>query len=525
MKYPFVLLSAIALAGCSDPEFLPKPQLPPLTDGAGYSAPGSPVVSGPQAVTLGANAYQLNQLTGPIDLNDVPVCDAVRLVLTDSLGAQSSCTASGNVWFQTGRDVSSAEAFRAFVLVLQRAGATVATSGGVVSVSGQVGDAGGMAAVGAVDSPLADGLGGGAYRYTGDIPEVSRVAGQMIRTSVGAAVITSVPGTADHAEVFRNVALESGYTVSAYSDGQRVFLAGPANEVELVRAAAFADREKTVPLRVGAVDETTVAALQEAFPLLTISHDPQRSVLYVRGFGDDLEDAMPALRVHISEPQQVRLDAAFVEWSSRSETSFATALEGIDGRYGVSLGSVVEGGSVTVTGGLSATLSAIEALGSTSVLATPSLTVLDGRAARFVSGDQVPFITQSEDQDGNIVQSVEYRDTGVVLNVTAAHATDGTVRIAARIEVTGVREGEGVLGNPIFSTRLVDTSVRVTSGQSVVISGLTMDRASRSSSGLPGASRVGILGQNKRGSDRSELLFVVTPRLLGASGSALRSAK
>lgn len=512
----------LSLAACSGGVSVDRPSLPPLSDGAAYQAGSGPVVTAPQAVQLGGNAYELAQLSGPVDLNDTPVCEAVRLVLTDSLGVQSSCTASGSVWFQTGRNVSSAEAFRAFVLVLQRAGATVATAGGVVSVSGVVGDAGGMAAPGPVDSVLTDDLGGGAYRYTGDLPEVSRVAGQTIRTSTGAAVIATFPGNADHAEVYRNVARESGYTVTAHSDGQRVFLSGPSNEVELVRAAAVSDRERTVPLRVGAVDAPTVEALQAAFPDLTISHDAQRSVLYVRGFGADLEAAMPSLRVHISEPQQVRLDAAFVEWSSRSETSFATALEGVSGRYGVSVGSVVDGNALTVSGGLTATLSAIEALGSSSVLATPSLTVLDGRAARFVSGDQVPFITQSTDEDGDTVQTVEYRDTGVVLNVTAAHANDGTVRITARLEVTAVRDGEGVLGNPIFSTRLVDTSVRVTAGQSVVISGLTMDRAAGSSSGVPGLARAGVFGQARRGSDRSELLFVITPHLLGASGSGLR---
>lgn len=519
----FPLPLVLSLAACSGGVSVDRPTLPPLSDGAAYQAGSGPVVTAPDGVLLGSDTFQLTPLSGPIDLNGVPVCEAVRAVLTDSLGAQSSCTASGSVWYQTGRSVSAAEAFRAFVLVLQRSGASVATSGGVVSVSGSVGEAGGMASASEFESVLTDSLGGGAYRYSGDLPEVARVAGEAIRASTGAASIQTLPGDASHAEVYSAVARENGYTVAAFSDGRRVFLSGPANEVELVRAAAVSDRERTVPLRVGAVDAATVEALQAAFPDLTISHDPQRSVLYVRGFGADLEAAMSSLRVHISEPQQVRIDAAFVEWSSRSDQTFATALQGRSGSLGVSVGSVVDGNSLTVSGGLSATLSAIEALGSSSVLATPSLTVLDGRAARFVSGDQVPFITQSTNEDGEIVQTVEYRDTGVVLNVTAAHANDGTVRITARIEVTAVREGEGVLGNPIFSTRLVETSVRVTAGQSVVISGLAMDRVSRSSSGVPGLSRSGVLGQVRGGRDRSELLFVITPQLLGASGAGLRN--
>lgn len=522
MKTLIYPLALAVLASCSSSVEVDKPPLPAMTDGAAYEASGGPVVRSPAAVQLGANTYELRQLNGPLRLNDVPVCDAVRLVLTDSLGAQSSCTATGKIWFQTGRNISSAEAFRAFVLVLQRAGATVATTGGVVSVSGAVGDAGGVASEGAIEGPSVEPLGGSAYRFTDQIPQTSDVAGQMIRQRTGAGVISVFPGDENAAEVIRTVALDAGYTVNAMSDGSRVFLAGPSNEVSLVRAAARSEVERTVPLRVGTVDEPTVEALQEAFPDLIITHDPQRSVLYVRGYGVDLEAAMPALRVHISEPQQVRLDAAFVEWSSRSDETFATAIQGANSQYGLSIGQQVDGNALTLRGGLSATLSALETMGSSSVLATPSLTVLDGRAARFVSGDQVPFITQSEDEDGETVQTVEYRDTGVVLNVTAAHANDGTVRVLAKIEVTSVREGEGVLGNPIFSTRLVETSIRVTDGQSVVISGLAMDGQTISTSGVPRLSRSGILGRRSMGRNRSELLFIVTPQLLGASGSDLR---
>lgn len=518
------IVGCLALSACSAASSIERPSLPPMTDGAAYQVPTGPVVTSPSSVQIGGDVFQVKALSGPVDLNGVPVCQAVRAVVSDSLGAASSCTAQGSIWFQTGRDIPAAEVFRAFVLVLKRSGLQVSTAGGVVTVAGDVGEFGGLVGPESIESPLVEPLGGGAHRFTGEsIPDAARVVSDVIRLNTGGAVIESFRGNDQDAQALQALAQDAGYTVKAVSDGRRVFLSGSANEVALIRAASRSEEEKTVSLRVGAVDPGTVQALQAAFPDLRISHDPARSVFYVRGFGGDLEQAMPALRSHISEPQQVRLDAAFVEWSSRSDQTFSSALEGSRGRFGLSLGQSSDGNAITVGQGLNAVLSAVESLGSSSVLATPSLTVLDGRSARFVSGDQVPFVTETTDKDGDTVQSIEYRDTGVVLNVTASHASDGTIRITARIEITSVRDAVGVGGNPIFSTRLVETSLRVTSGQSVVISGLALDNASASSAGFPLVSRAGVLGSRKRSQDRSEMLFIMTPRLLPSQGSALRA--
>lgn len=514
---------ALGLAACSGGVTLQKPVLPPLTDGAAFLATSGPRVTGPQDVALGGDVFRVKGLSGPLAFDGVPVCDALRVALVEGLGVPTTCTATGSFWFHSGGDVSAAEAFRALLLVLERAGATVNAKGGVLAVSGALGQAGGFAASGEVESVAVESLGGGAFAYApSELPAAVPAVVDLLRVSTPSAQISVLPGDAMAAEALQQIAHSAGYSVSARSDGKRVFLYGPANEVALVQAVERTEEERTVSLKVGSVNEATVSALTTAFPDLKISHDAEKSVLYVRGFGADLEAAMPALRVHIEEPRQVRLDAAFVEWSSNRDVTFATALEGASGRLGVDAGARLDGNTFTLSGGLSGSLSAIEAMGSASVLATPSLTVLDGRSARFVSGDQVPVLGEVKTEDGETTQSVEYRDTGVVLNVSAAHAEDGTIRIDATIEVTAVKDEAGVMGNPVFSTRLVQTSIRVTDGQSVVISGLSQDVQSRASKGLPVIGRGGVLGQMVRGRDRSELLFVVTPRLLGASGAALR---
>lgn len=519
LSLPLVL----SLSACAGAPSVEKPILPALTDGASYLATSGPRVTGPQDVALGGDVFRVKGLSGPLAFDGVPVCDAVRAALVDSLGVPATCSATGSFWFHSGGDVSAAEAFRALLLVLERSGATVNAKGGVLAVSGAIGQAGGFASSGEVDSVAVEPLGGGAFAYApAQLPAAVPAVVDLLRVSTPSAQISVMPGDAASAEALQQIAASAGYSVSARSDGKRVFLYGPANEVALVQAVERTEEERTVSLKVGSVNEATVTALTTAFPDLKISHDSEKSVLYVRGFGTDLEAAMPALRVHIEEPRQVRLDAAFVEWSSNRDLTFATALEGASGRLGVDAGARLDGNTMTLAGGLSASLSAIEAIGSASVLATPSLTVLDGRSARFVSGDQVPILSEVKTEDGQTTQAVEYRDTGVVLNVSAAHAEDGTIRIDATIEVTAVKDEAGVMGNPVFSTRLVQTSVRVTDGQSVVISGLAQDAQSRASKGVPFIGRAGVLSQMVRGRDRSELLFVVTPRLLGASGAALR---
>jgi pilus assembly protein CpaC len=71
---------------------------------------------------------------------------------------------------------------------------------------------------------------------------------------------------------------------------------------------------------------------------------------------------------------------------------------------------------------------------------------------------------------------------------------------------------------PSFTTRRAQTSVQLMDGQSLAIAGLIKNNVRQAMDAVPGLGEVPILGalfrSNEFQGDRSELMFVITPRLV-----------
>jgi general secretion pathway protein D len=164
------------------------------------------------------------------------------------------------------------------------------------------------------------------------------------------------------------------------------------------------------------------------------------------------------------------------------------------------------------------TLSALDNLTDVKVLSSPTLMVRDGEPARLQIGDQVPVTTRSsqsvQDPDAPILQETEFRDTGVILSVLPRINANGLVSLEIRQEVSDVQEGSDEFGNPTFSQRVVESTVLVDSGDTIAIAGLIRDGVQRSRLGLP------ILGARGRERSRTELIVLITPRVVRDQGAA-----
>jgi general secretion pathway protein D len=171
-------------------------------------------------------------------------------------------------------------------------------------------------------------------------------------------------------------------------------------------------------------------------------------------------------------------------------------------------------------------LSALEQVSDVNVISTPQLLVLDNQTARLQVGDQVPITVQSAtpitgDVD-TIVNSIELRDTGVILTVTPRVNAGGLVILEIQQEVSNVVRAETVtqseLTTPTISQRLVSSTVAVQHGQTVALGGLITDNTDRSRSGVPILSSIPIIGAlfstRNRTNARTELLVLLTPRVI-----------
>jgi general secretion pathway protein D len=93
-------------------------------------------------------------------------------------------------------------------------------------------------------------------------------------------------------------------------------------------------------------------------------------------------------------------------------------------------------------------------------------------------------------------------------------------------EVSTIGETDGSTGNPIISQRTISSSVAVDSGETIALGGLFEQRSTRGSAGIPGLSRQpifgGLFGRKSRTDNQTELLVLITPRIVNSGADARR---
>ncbi|WP_378941100.1 secretin N-terminal domain-containing protein [Mesorhizobium sp. ANAO-SY3R2] len=160
------------------------------------------------------------------------------------------------------------------------------------------------------------------------------------------------------------------------------------------------------------------------------------------------------------------------------------------------------------------------------VVSSPYLTVLDGETARLMVGDQIPFVTtsQTSDNGGNVTvtQNVDILDTGVVLQITPRiHANNSVdLNIVQSVSTPVPQLGKDNL-TPTIATRDMASRILAQSGRTLLLGGLIQDRVEKSETGVPGVSRLPVVGrlfkQNTASAQRTELLVLITPRVVRSS--------
>lgn len=166
-----------------------------------------------------------------------------------------------------------------------------------------------------------------------------------------------------------------------------------------------------------------------------------------------------------------------------------------------------------------------ETLGTGNVLARPNLTVFDGRKASLLMGDKVPVFTSTSDStesDSDTSLSVEYKEVGVKLEVVPRINEEDKETITMVIKPTVSTISQWVeSGNnkaPQISERSVETTVRVKSGETILIGGLLKEEEVKNIKAIPFLSKLPVLGElfKSRSIDKknSEVVLAITPTII-----------
>ncbi|TJW72134.1 MAG: type II secretion system protein GspD, partial [Mesorhizobium sp.] len=138
-------------------------------------------------------------------------------------------------------------------------------------------------------------------------------------------------------------------------------------------------------------------------------------------------------------------------------------------------------------------------------------------------GDQVPIITQqavgTTTPDAPIVNSVEMKDTGVILTVTPRINNAGRVMLDIQQEVSNVtKTTSSGIDSPTIQQRKIQTRVLVNDGESLALGGLIQERNNIDRGQVPILGDIPIIGnafKNKTDSvGRTELIIFIRPRVV-----------
>ena len=111
------------------------------------------------------------------------------------------------------------------------------------------------------------------------------------------------------------------------------------------------------------------------------------------------------------------------------------------------------------------------------VLAEPQINIADNEMGKLFVGQQVPFINNSQSTEvGSLIQGFQYKDVGVILEVTPHINTAGDVALKIRAESSSVVPGQTLFGGAIIDTRDFRTDLKAKSGETLVLGGIIQNQ-------------------------------------------------
>ena len=276
------------------------------------------------------------------------------------------------------------------------------------------------------------------------------------------------------------------------------------------------------------------AAAGEGSLKVSISPDDANNAVVVYGTPHDYAIVEEAPRKLDVMPFQVMIEAAITEVTLTDSLRYGVQWNFQAGQSNFALTEdtastnptrIVPGFSYFYSNNndISATLNALEKRTNIKVISAPKLLVLNNQTAALQVGDEVPITTQSATSvvtsTPAIVNSVEYKDTGVILKVTPRVNSSGLVLLDLSQEVSDVQPNDASkIDSPTISTRKIATSIAVQDEQVIALGGLFKNSQSFGKNGIPLLSRIPVLGALFGNRDneqtRTELLVILKVHVL-----------
>jgi type IV pilus assembly protein PilQ len=270
----------------------------------------------------------------------------------------------------------------------------------------------------------------------------------------------------------------------------------------------FVDNVEQMTAVYQALEAPTPAVMVEA-RIVEVQHD-YAEALGIQWGANFVADPAHGNATPFAFPNSISVGSAVREAGASPGTFLvnlpaANAVSGV----GITLGHIAN------TFSLDMRLSALERLGKTKILSNPKVLVIQNEEANINIGSQLPV--PKTDAEGN--RTIEWKDVGILLQVKPNVTSDGRVFMKIKIEKSAAGETVRTTEGDMFSIerRGAETKVLVGDGETSVIGGIFQQTDSGNDDGVPGLSRLPLIGwmfrSKSQSNSRKELMIFLTPRI------------
>jgi len=277
---------------------------------------------------------------------------------------------------------------------------------------------------------------------------------------------------------------ENGYPdVRAVGIGEKVFLEGTVSKKEEVK---------------------------EVFTLAEAYFSPVVNMVHLAGRGDDLV----LIDIRFVEVAKNLAEKIGVNWDDTARFE----IRSIDYTIGI-IRSVSDNGQMTLQGmkDFGANVNLLESNSFARTLAHPKLVCRSGETADFLAGGEIPIVLALTDRF-----AVEYKEYGIILNISPLVRTDGKISAAVEAENSTLDWGNQVLGYPALKKRSVDTFVTLEKGKVLALSGLVNSKDAKDVERVPVLGKFPVIGElfksRSFANDDTELVIFLSASLMEAEG-------
>jgi general secretion pathway protein D len=267
-------------------------------------------------------------------------------------------------------------------------------------------------------------------------------------------------------------------------------------------------------------------------PRIKIVADDSKNAILMEATLADYRRLMKVIETLDVVTNQVLIDATIAEITLNDDLKFGVrwSLQGKRASYSFTddaagaISSVFPGFSYAVkAANLAGSLNALNAITNVNVISSPSLTIAANKTAMLQVGDQVPITTQSAvsvlTTGAPLVNSVSYRDTGVILSITPRINKSGRVLLDIEQEVSSVvPTTSSEINSPTIRQRRVRTTVMLNDGEGLALGGMIQTNKSVANTQIPIIGDLPLLGNAFKQKDnqlgKTELIIIITPHVI-----------